>query len=153
MGMIQTLNVEKQEAEKGPDQKPKCGFMFLMRGPLGDITTAWVPIEVLEGKTVHVLNALIPYPGVIALTPMMPECVARLGVLRGVRFVSYVGHGDTVRILEELLATTLGESKAKYTPQEGDIALVARLKGGGRGVGNVTGITAESLEYWLAVYA
>lgn len=151
--MTQSLTVEKQEVKEGPGQKPKCGFMLLLRGPLGDIATAWVPIEVLEGKTIHVVNALIPYPGVIALTPMTPECVARIGALRGVRFVSYVGHSDTVRVLEELLATALGESKAKYSPQEGDVALVVRLKGGGRGVGNVTGITADSLEYWLAVYA
>ena len=81
-------------------------------------------------EKVILLNALVPSsskPSIIITMPISTEEAKEL-IRKTKKVESYIGHEATARLLSEMLGVDIPMSRAMYTPQNLDLAIVARLK-------------------------
>jgi hypothetical protein len=84
-------------------------------------------------RRVAALNALVPPQRkmILIVEPADPEKVKQLLDLaadEGIPIESYIGHPATAEFLSKLLEREIPANRAMYTPEPGDVAIVARLK-------------------------
>jgi len=100
------------------------------------------------------LNALVPNstePTIMITLPTSMENIKEL--VRKAKVVeSYIGHEATARLLSEMLGVDIPMSRAMYTPQNLDLAIVARLKRRLEKPEDVKNVKPEDIELLLIRY-
>jgi hypothetical protein len=103
-------------------------------------------------KRIVFLNAVVPSTGFVFMKPVDPRILAEfLKELHGVPHESYVGHPATASALTKLLGVDVPANRAEYTPRQGDLAVVARLKSRPP-IGADVEVRPEDLQYYLVWY-
>ena len=118
---------------------------------------AWHPVrsrldEFMQvAERVVLLNAVVPYDGYVAMTQVDHSCLREMGRLIAKKMESYVSHPATARALSQLLGVEVPVNKALYQPRAGDVAIVARLRGGARNPADQE-VSVSDLELWIVNY-
>jgi len=76
------------------------------------------------------LNAVVTHSEKSAILVTKPISIeeARELVKLAEKIESYIGHEATAKVLTELLGVNIQANRGEYTPREGDVAIVVRLK-------------------------
>ena len=79
-------------------------------------------------KKIILLNsAVMPNEGVYILKKITPERAKEI-ITSNYEIESYIGYPDTARFMESILGITIPINRTKVILQNGDIAIVCRLK-------------------------
>ena len=123
--------------------------LMLIEGPEN---TAEFILKEYSGRVV-LLNALVPYNGFIYVDGA--DIYLAHDLVHGARarlrpVESYIGHESTAQLLSKTLGFEVKVNRGIYTPQQGDVALVFRLRG--RPQGDVKEVRLEDLEISIVYY-
>jgi len=102
---------------------------------------------------VILLNALVTssrIPMVLKTIPISLEEVKEL--IKNKDIVSYIGHLATARLLSQLLLVDIPVNRAMYSPEPGDVAIVARLKKRLDKPEDVENISINDIEFIVVEY-
>ena len=105
-------------------------------------------------EKVVLLNALVPVSDKPAITISIPITVeeAKTLVKKSEKIESYIGHEATAKLLSTLLEREIQMSRAMYTPQNLDLAIVVRLKKRLEKPEDVKNVTEKDIELLLVRY-
>jgi hypothetical protein len=118
----------------------------------------WITKYSLTEKSVVekivLLNALVPAsdkPAIIISTPTTVENIKEL-VGRAKVVESYIGHESTAKLLSTLFEREIPMNRAMYMPQNGDLAIVIRLRKRLEKPEDVKNVTENDIELLLVRY-
>jgi hypothetical protein len=128
--------------------------------PSGDGYTCHVFISKFISKypgvveKVVLLNALVPVsdkPAIVISIPITPNEAKEL-VKKAVKVESYIGHEATAKLLSQLFEREVLMSRAMYTPKNGDLAVIVRLRKRLEKPEDVKNVTENDIELLLVRY-
>jgi hypothetical protein len=105
-------------------------------------------------KKVVLLNAVVTRSDKPTLMVTMPATIDDVKSLLRIaeKIDSYIGHESTARMLSTLLGIEVSVSRAMYTPEKGDIAVVVRLKKRLERPEDVKNVRPEDVEFLIVNY-
>jgi hypothetical protein len=105
-------------------------------------------------EKIVLLNALVPdstEPAIIISVPTTIENIREL-VKRAKVIESYIGHEATAKLLTMMFGKEIPMSRAMYMPQNGDLAIVIRLRKRLEKPEDVKNVTENDIELLLVRY-
>jgi hypothetical protein len=105
-------------------------------------------------EKVILLNALVPVsdkPAIVISTPTTVENIKEL-IKRAQKIESYIGHEATAKLLTQLLEREISVNRAMYSPKNGDLAVIVRLRKRLEKPEDVKNVTENDVELLLVRY-
>ena len=105
-------------------------------------------------EKIVLLNALVPVSNKPAITISVPINIeeAKEIIRKAKNVESYIGHEATARLLSEIFGVDIPMSRAMYTPQDKDLAIIVRLKKRLEKPEDVKTVTPNDIELLLVRY-
>jgi hypothetical protein len=95
------------------------------------------------------LNALITHsdePFILITKPLKPkEAIWKINLSECIE--SYIGHEATAKLLEKLTSRPIAVNRAMYSPRNGDLAVIVRLRKRLEKVEDVKNVTESDIEF------
>jgi len=110
----------------------------------------YVPRQI---KKLVLLNAAVlpRKPMVLVASPTTIENIRAL-ITIAERIESYIGHESTAKLLSDVLGIEVPTNRGEYTPEVGDVAVIAKLRRRLQTPQDLKSITVEDLEFYIIVY-
>jgi hypothetical protein len=106
-------------------------------------------LQSVKDRALVITNAVVPREGLMFVTRIDADVAIEL--LKDAPLIkSFIGHEATARLLSEASGREVAFNRGQYTPQSGDVAIVARLRS--RTSGDVKDVRLEDLEYLIVWY-
>jgi hypothetical protein len=105
-------------------------------------------------EKIALLNALVPVSDKPTIVISIPITVndAKEIVRKSKKVESYIGHEATAKLLTQLFELEIPMNRAVYTPKNGDLAIVARLRKRLEKPEDVKNVTENDIELLLVRY-
>jgi len=99
------------------------------------------------------LNAMVlpKKPMVMTSAPTDLENVKALVRISG-KIESYIGHPATAQLLSQLLGVDIPVNRGEYSPEVGDVAVIARLRRRLEKPEDVQSVKLEDIEFYIVSY-